>query len=69
MLVVDKDNVVEQRKVTTGQLYGQLRVVLTGLNADDEVIVSGVQRAIPGSKVAPQPAEIAKPPPPAAGKS
>jgi hypothetical protein len=69
VLVVNKDNVVEQRKVTTGQVYGQLRVVLTGLTADDQVVVSGVQHAIPGGKVAPQQAEIPKPPPADAGKS
>jgi RND family efflux transporter MFP subunit len=69
VLVVNKDNVVEQRRVTTGQLYGQLRVVLTGLAADDQVVVSGVQHAIPGAKVAPQMTEIAKPPVSAASKS
>jgi RND family efflux transporter MFP subunit len=62
VLVVDKDNVVEQKRITTGQVYGQLRVVLTGLTADDQVVVSGVQHAIPGAKVAPQMTEIAKPP-------
>jgi RND family efflux transporter MFP subunit len=62
VLVVNKDNVVEQRKITTGQVYGQLRVVLTGLTADDQVVVSGIQHAIPGGKVAPQPTEIPKPP-------
>jgi RND family efflux transporter MFP subunit len=69
LLVVNKDNVVEQRKITTGQVYGQLRVVLTGLTADDQVVVSGVQHAIPGGKVAPQVTEIAKPPPETASKS
>ena len=69
VLLVNKDNVVEQRKVTTGQVYGDLRVVLTGLTADDQVIVSGVQHAITGSKVAPQMTEIAKPPAADASKS
>jgi multidrug efflux system membrane fusion protein len=69
VLVVNKDNVVEQRKVTTGQVYGQLRVVLTGLTADDQVVISGIQHAIPGSKVAPQVTEIPKPPAADASKS
>ncbi len=69
VLVVNKDNVVEQRKITTGQVYGGLRVVLTGLTADDQVVISGVQHAIPGSKVAPQVTEIPKPPADAASKS
>jgi membrane fusion protein, multidrug efflux system len=67
VLVVNKDNVVEQRKVTTGQVYGPLRVVLTGLTADDQVVISGVQHAIPGAKVSPQAGEM--PALPAASKS
>jgi multidrug efflux system membrane fusion protein len=62
VLVVNKDNVVEQRKITTGQVYGNLRVVLTGLTQDDQVVVSSIQHAIPGAKVAPQPVDIGKPP-------
>ena len=31
LLVVDKDNVVQQRTVTTGQLVGKLRVIDTGI--------------------------------------
>jgi RND family efflux transporter MFP subunit len=54
LLVVDKDNVVQQRSVQTGQLVGQLRVITSGITADDPVVVSGNQRAIPGEKVAPQ---------------
>jgi RND family efflux transporter MFP subunit len=54
LLVVDKDNVVQQRTVQTGQLEGKLRVISSGLEADDLVVVSGNQRAIPGQKVAPQ---------------
>ena len=47
----------------------QLRVVLTGLTADDQVVVSGVQHAIAGSKVAPQLTEMPKPPAADASKS
>jgi len=54
VLVVDKDNVVQQRTVQTGPLEGHLRVISSGLTADDLVVVSGNQRAIPGGKVAPQ---------------
>jgi multidrug efflux system membrane fusion protein len=61
VLVVNKDNVVEQRKVEPGQLDGSLRVITSGLTADDQVVVSGLQRAVPGAKVAPQPAQIAAP--------
>jgi RND family efflux transporter MFP subunit len=61
VLVVNKDNLVEQRKVTTGQLYGDLRVIASGLSADDRVVVNALQKAIPGAKVDPQPATIAVP--------
>jgi RND family efflux transporter MFP subunit len=51
VLVVNKDSVVEQRKVEPGQLVGDLRVIETGLSKDDRVVVGGVMRAIPGEKV------------------
>src|SRR5579859_390300 len=54
LLVVDKDNVVQQRTVQTGQLVGHLRVITSGLTADELVVVSGNQRAIPGEKIQPQ---------------
>jgi RND family efflux transporter MFP subunit len=54
VLVVNKDNVVEQRKVTIGPLAEGLRVIDTGLTAGDRVVVTGVLRAIPGQKVDPQ---------------
>ncbi|MFT0858574.1 efflux RND transporter periplasmic adaptor subunit [Ancylobacter sp. G4_0304] len=60
VLVVGKDNVVEQKIVTPGQLYGGLRVIESGLSADDKVIVGGIQRAVPGAKVDP---EVVAPPP------
>jgi RND family efflux transporter MFP subunit len=51
VLVVNKDNVVEQRKVEPGQLVGDLRVIESGLSKDDRVVVGGIMRAIPGEKV------------------
>ena len=51
VLVVNKDNVVEQRKVEPGQLVGELRVIESGLAKDDRVVVGGIMRAIPGEKV------------------
>ena len=53
LLVVNKDNVVEQRTVEIGQREGALRVIDKGLNADDRVIVNGMLRAVPGQKVEP----------------
>ena len=54
VLVVNGDNVVEQRKVRTGPLDGDLRVIETGLKPDDRVVTTGLLRAIPGQKVDPQ---------------
>jgi RND family efflux transporter MFP subunit len=54
VLVVNGENVVEQRKVQTGQLEGDLRVIESGLKADDRVVTAGLLRAIPGQKVDPQ---------------
>jgi RND family efflux transporter MFP subunit len=54
LLVVNADNVVEQRKVETGPLEGDLRVIESGLKVDDRVVIAGLLRAIPGQKVDPQ---------------
>jgi RND family efflux transporter MFP subunit len=54
VLVVNGDNVVEQRKVGIGQVVGEMRVIESGLKADDRVVVAGLTRAIPGEKVDPQ---------------
>jgi RND family efflux transporter MFP subunit len=61
VLVVTKDNTIEQRKVRTGQLEGTLRVIEEGLKADDRVVVAGLLRAIPGQKVDPQEQKIDEP--------
>ena len=54
LLVVDAENTVQQRPVQTGELVGGLRVIETGIGPEDRVIVDGLQRAVPGSKVAPK---------------
>jgi RND family efflux transporter MFP subunit len=54
VLVVNADNVVEQRKVRTGPLDDGLRVIESGLKPDDRVVTAGLLRAIPGQKVDPQ---------------
>jgi RND family efflux transporter MFP subunit len=54
VLIVNKDNVVEQRRVEPGQLIGELRVIRKGLTKDDRVVVGGIMRAIPGQKVEPE---------------
>jgi len=51
VLVVNKDDVVEQRTVEPGPVVGDLRVIESGLSKDDRVVVGGIMRAIPGQKV------------------
>jgi RND family efflux transporter MFP subunit len=59
VLVVNKDNVVEQRKVEIGGVVEGKRVIESGLSPDDRVVVAGMLRAIPGQKVDPQTASTA----------
>jgi RND family efflux transporter MFP subunit len=54
LLIVNKDDVVQQRYVQLGQLDGSLRVITSGLKPDDRVVVGELWRATPGTKVAPQ---------------
>jgi RND family efflux transporter MFP subunit len=54
VLIVNKDNVVEQRKVAIGPKVDDLRAIDSGLLPDDRVVVAGILRAIPGQKVDPQ---------------
>ena len=68
LLVVNKDNVVEQRKVEIGPLEGEMRVIDKGISADDRVLIAGIMRAIPGQKVDPRMKAAEAPPPPAAAK-
>jgi len=60
VLVVDKDNVVQEHQVDIGMLVNGMRVITKGVTADDWVVADGIQRAIPGSKVNPQ--RVAAPP-------
>ena len=62
LLVVNKDNVVEQRRVTTGPVEGELRVIDDGLKAEDRVVIAGLLRVIPGEKVDPQVQKIEQAP-------
>ncbi len=49
--VVDDDGKVAMRIVETGSMALGLRIVRTGLNANDQVIVGGIQRVRPGVQV------------------
>jgi RND family efflux transporter MFP subunit len=53
LLMVNAQNVVEQRPVTVGQLEEGMRVIKEGLQGDEWVVVSGTQRSRPGAVVKP----------------
>ncbi len=54
VMTVSSDATVKPKIVTTGELRGGLRVIQSGLEPGDRVIIDGLVRAIPGTKVAPQ---------------
>jgi RND family efflux transporter MFP subunit len=53
LLVVNDKDVVEQRPVTVGAGVNGMRVIEEGLQAEEWVVVRGIQRARPGAKVTP----------------
>jgi RND family efflux transporter MFP subunit len=54
VLVVDDQDVAQARYVTLGPVIDGMRVVTSGLMADDRVVVNGLMRARPGAKVTPE---------------
>lgn len=53
-LIVNKDNKVEVRQVTTGMAVGNKWLITSGLQQGDRVIISGLQKTAPGAEVKPQ---------------
>jgi multidrug efflux pump subunit AcrA (membrane-fusion protein) len=63
VMLVGKDDVVEQRRVKMGQLLvGDLRVIESGLKSDDRVVLTTNGNAVPGAKVVPKLTTIPAPP-------
>ena len=56
VMVVGPDNKAVYREVTLGSTANGLRIVTSGLNAGERIVVSGLQRIRPGSLIDPQPA-------------
>lgn len=54
VLIVDSGNTVLRRNVKTGLLSGNMRVIEDGLNGREQVIVRGLLKARPGSRVTPE---------------
>ena len=59
LLLLNTDNIVEKRPVTTGQTVNGYKVIKTGIQLDDRVIINGLQKARPGNKVNPLQAKTA----------
>ncbi|MDO9600072.1 MAG: efflux RND transporter periplasmic adaptor subunit [Azoarcus sp.] len=55
VLVVDDTNRTAYREVTLGAAHGPLRVVDSGLQAGERIVVNGLQRTRPDQTVAPNP--------------
>ncbi len=60
---VGSDNVATPKYVTLGPVIDDMRVVTDGLQADDVIVVNGLMRIRPGSKVTPQQATADANPP------
>ena len=58
LLVVDDKNVVQYKPVQLGVTDAGLRVIESGLQPGDLVVINGLQRARPGAEVKPEPAEM-----------
>jgi hypothetical protein len=53
VMTVDADNTVRVTPVTLGAQFGTLRAIRKGLNGEEHVIVNGLMKARPGSRVQP----------------
>jgi len=58
VFVVGKDDTVRAVPVVLGRQEGTLRVIRSGVQATDRVIINGLQRVRPGAKVRPVPGQI-----------
>jgi multidrug efflux pump subunit AcrA (membrane-fusion protein) len=53
LLIVGANDVVQQRPVKLGALFGTLRSITAGLKPGELVVVNGMLSAMPGAKVEP----------------
>ncbi len=66
VMVIGEDNIAKPKFVTLGPVVDGERVVTAGLSADDTIVVNGLMRVRPNTKVDPQ---LAQPPPASASAS
>jgi membrane fusion protein (multidrug efflux system) len=60
VMLVGANNMAEPRPVKLGQMVGTSWIITEGLRPGDRVIVSGIQRVMPGAPVNPVPAGQAR---------
>lgn len=58
VMVVGADNKAQYREVSLGASVNGLRVIKSGLDANERIVVNGLQRIRPGALVAPQVVEM-----------
>lgn len=51
VLVLDEDNTVQYRAIKLGEKLNGLRIIKSGLNANEKIVVNGLQRVRPGAQV------------------
>ncbi|MFV0820931.1 efflux RND transporter periplasmic adaptor subunit [Legionella micdadei] len=51
VLTVDQNNYVQLKRVQLGTLEQGIRAIVKGLDAQDNVVISGIQNAVPGNQV------------------
>jgi RND family efflux transporter MFP subunit len=61
VMTINAENTVVPKPVELGDMHGPLRVIRSGLTAEDKVVVNGLMRARPGSKVTPEIVDLTKP--------
>lgn len=54
VLVVNDDRIAQYREVRTGRIVGGLRVIESGLEPGEIIVVNGLQRVRPGNPVTPE---------------
>ncbi|WP_277374761.1 multidrug efflux RND transporter periplasmic adaptor subunit MexE [Pseudomonas sp. AA-38] len=59
VLVLGDDNTVAYRSIELGPKLEGLRIVRSGLSKGEKIVVNGLQRAMPGATVDPQPVAMA----------
>jgi RND family efflux transporter MFP subunit len=58
VLTVNDENVIVPKIIRPGPSYEGLRIVRSGLQPTDKIVINGLMRARPGAKVAPKPGTI-----------